>query len=219
MILSSKSGTNANIFPDILLLYAKVGDRILDATYGLGVFWKNVDTKSYRLTKNDLITVADVSSDFRNLPFVASFFDMVVLDPPYAYSPKGTMKDSISKCYQNNGVNIVNMKAVLKLYRDGIAEAKRVLSDGGVLVVKCQDIVESGKQWWMHTYLMQSDGFICEDLFVLMQNVVPALDPKWKKQRHARKNHSFFVVLRKSDTRDKNAVIAVEPADIHHGLF
>jgi hypothetical protein len=109
------------------------------------------------------------------------------------------MKESIAGCYQNNtSVDISNMSAVLKLYLDGILEAKRLLRPNGILVIKSQDIIQAGKQWWMHHILMMQDGFTCEDLFVLMQSSIPAADPKWKQQAHARKNHSFFIVLRKN---------------------
>ena len=199
MILSAKPGTNADLFPDILVLYAQPGHAKLDCTYGKGIFWKNVDRTQYAVTTNDMVTDADVHHDFRQLPFAEGTFDMVVLDPPYAYSPKNTMKESISACYQNNtSVDISNMAKVLQLYVDGIVEARRVLKPGGILVVKSQDIVESGRQCWMHVHLMQSPGFVCEDLLVLLQNSVPAADPKWKVQRHARKNHSFFIVLKKT---------------------
>ncbi len=206
MILSAKTGTNADLFPDVLALYAKEGDRILDATYGKGVFWKNVDTSKYKFTSNDLMTEAEDHFDFRALPYFPDSFDMVVLDPPYAYSPKNTMKASIAGCYQNNtSVDISNMDAVLKLYVDGIAEARRILRPKGILVVKSQDIIQSGKQWWMHHTLMTQDGFICEDLLVLVQTSIPANDPKWTQQHHARKNHSFFIVLRKNTTKQDEA--------------
>lgn len=199
MILTAKTGNNGDLFPGILELYAKDGDRILDATYGKGVFWKNVDRSKYHVTTNDLVTEADLHLDFRSIHVLNNeSLNMVVLDPPYAYSPKNTIKHSIASCYGlNNSVDISNMTKVRSLYQGGIDEAHRLLKCGGVLVVKTQDIIQAGKQWWMHTWVMQQPKFECEDLLVLVQDHTPAQDPKWKKQLHARKNHSFFVVLRK----------------------
>jgi len=199
MILTAKVGNNGDLFPDILAIYANPGDKIFDATYGKGVFWKNVDRSLYNVTTNDLVQDADTHDDFRNLVAIADeSLDMVVLDPPYAYSPKGTIKSSIAGCYGlNNSVDISTMAKVQELYADGITEAKRILKVGGFLVVKTQDIIQAGKQWWMHSWVMTQAGFACEDLFVLVQNNIPANDPKWKRQLHARKNHSFFIILRK----------------------
>jgi tRNA G10 N-methylase Trm11 len=199
MILSAAIGTNADLFPSILAIYAKKGDRILDMTFGKGVFWKNVDSSRYLVKTNDLVTGADLHEDFRKLTSQSDgSYDLVVLDPPYAYSPKGTIKDSINKCYRvDDSVDISTMAKVRQLYEDGIREARRLLVPGGYLVCKTQDIVQAGKQWWMHPWVMAQEGFNCEDLFVLVQSTCPASDPKWKTQRHARKNHSFFVVLKK----------------------
>lgn len=200
MILTAKVGTNADLFPDILALYAKPGTSILDATFGKGVFWRNVDRSQYTVLTNDLVTEADTHLDFRNLStYTDSSLDMVVLDPPYAYSPKSTVKPSIANCYGlNNSVDISNMTKVKELYAAGITEARRVLRPGGLLIVKTQDIIQAGKQWWMHLWVMEQQNFVCEDLFVLVQSTKPANDPKWKQQLHGRKNHSFFVVLRKA---------------------
>lgn len=198
MILSAKVGTNADIFPDVLEIHAKDGWKILDATYGKGVFWQKVNRTRYEVITNDLVTNADRHEDFRKLSFGDSTLDMMVLDPPYAYNPKNTLKESISGCYQNNtSVFLPNMDAVRKLYLDGISEARRVLRKNGILAIKSQDMIQAGKPHWIHKELMDSDGFICEDLYVLVQSSIPACDPKWKRQLHARKNHSFFLIMRK----------------------
>lgn len=200
MILSALTGTNADLFPKVLNLYAPTGARILDMTYGKGVFWKSMPEHGFQLHTNDLVQEADTHEDFRKMSFSDGSFEVVVLDPPYAYSPKSTVKESIAGCYGlNNSVDISDMKKVVELYEAGVREAYRLLSNGGVLVLKTQDIIQSGKQWWMHVRMMSQPGFFCEDLFVLVQNQTPAVDPKWKVQRHARKNHSFFVVLRKTE--------------------
>lgn len=199
MILSAMAGSNADFFPSVLSIYAKPNDRILDMTYGKGVFWSKVDRSVYRLTTNDLVMPADTSLDFRDTKMPDASFEGIIFDPPYAYSPKGTVKASIADCYRlNDSVDISSMKKVLELYESGIAEARRLLVHKGVLIVKCQDIVEGGKQWWMHNKIMELPGFFCEDLMVLVQRSIPTSDPKWKQQLHARKNHSFFVVLRKT---------------------
>ena len=84
-VLTSVKGDNSVLFPNVLKLFAKDGNRILDMTWGLGVFWKNVDCSNYDLIRNDLDEQrGDVHFDFRNLPYEDNSFDMIVLDPPYA---------------------------------------------------------------------------------------------------------------------------------------
>lgn len=147
MILSATTGGNADLFPNILEVYSGPGARILDMTYGKGVFWKNIPAGKYNVTTNDMIQKADHQQDFRKMSFESGSFNAVVLDPPYAYSPKSTVKESIAGCYGlNNSVDISNMQKVLELYEDGIREARRLLSKEGILIVKTQDIIQAGKR-------------------------------------------------------------------------
>jgi len=163
-------------------------------TYGKGVFWRNIPDGKYTLHATDI--VAD-NVDARKLPYGSGSLDTVVLDPPYMHA-SSSIKESIAGCYRNNTSTIFkNQAEVRQFYLDAAREAWRVLRPDGILIIKCKDMVEAGKQVWNHVALMAIDGFQCEDLFVLVQTTRPIIDPKWTRQYHARKNHSFFVVLRK----------------------
>lgn len=197
-VMTSIVGDNSDLFPSILSIYAPLGSVVADVTYGTGAFWRSVDTSQYRLYATDI----EQGIDARHLPYPDESIDVVVLDPPYIYSPKGTIKKSISVGYALNaekgGQLLKTQGDVLALYLDCLEEANRVLRRGGRVIVKTKDTIQSGKQFWMHVFLMNVENFVCEDLFVLTQKVTPAMDPKWGDQKHARKNHSFFIILVKS---------------------
>jgi 16S rRNA G966 N2-methylase RsmD len=196
-ILTARTGTNADLFPDVIELYAKHGDRILDMTYGKGVFWRKIDTTLYQLTTNDSLNNAQFHYDCRQTGFESGSFDVVVFDPPYQHT-SGYTKTSYDTCYnQNASTTFRNQKDVDAFYAAGCAEAHRLLATRGILIVKCQDTIESGRQHWTHLKIITTYGFHCEDLFVLMQSSTPAMSSKWTKQYHARKNHSYFIVLQK----------------------
>ena len=193
---------NADIFPYVLSLYVPSRSKIADITYGRGVFWKNVKLDQYELQKSDL----KQGVDCRALPYHDQTFDCVVFDPPYMHTPGGTAHDghqNYEMYYENNGTgNGTNKKyheAVLDLYFRGSSEAWRVLKPGGVLIVKCQDEVCACKQRLTHVEIINyltSMMFTVEDLFVLMRTNKPGVS-RVLRQRHARKNHSYFLVLRK----------------------
>jgi hypothetical protein len=125
-----------------------------------------------------------------------------VFDPPYMHT-SGTVKESIAKCYNTNSSAVFkNQKDVDAFFVAGAAEAKRILKPKGILIVKCQDTIESAQPKWTHVKIMQMDGFKCEDLFILVQTTTPAMSGRWTKQYHARKNHSYFIVLRKLKERN-----------------
>ena len=145
---------------------------------------------TYRLTTNDLKEPADVQADLRSMPFADGSFDAVVLDLPYMDRDKPYHN-------ANYGVGtsheLRTQSGIRNFYFAGASEAHRLLRRNGVLILKCQD---SGKNW-NHAVFMELPGFECEDLFVLLQSDTPSWDPKWKRQHHARKRHSYFIVLRK----------------------
>jgi tRNA G10 N-methylase Trm11 len=204
-ILSAKTGINADLFPDILSLYAREGARILDMTFANGVFWKNIDITKYNLVTNDLFNPkAAIHEDFRHMSFPEKSFDMVVLDPPYmrTNNKAGVMANN----YHNQTINLKTHDAIISLYRAGYEEAKRLLKDDGVLVVKCQDEIESGIPRWSHVELMVHEGFRTEDIFVLVRSGGVLVGRCQKRQQHARKNHSYFLILIKyTNGRRKSA--------------
>lgn len=193
-ILTAKQGHNVDLFTDILDLYVPEGSRVLDMTWGRGNFW--AETESREVIGIDIATPKDCLADLRYTPFSDSVFDAVVLDPPYARRVGTSIKSSIAEPYGLAAAEApIGWEATRKLYRDGAKEALRLLRDGGVLILKCQDEIESGKQRWNHVALLEIEGYICEDLFVLVQKGVPAMRVPY--QLHARKNHSYFIIQRK----------------------
>lgn len=198
-VLTAHTGNNAQVFPSVLRLYVPDGSDVLDMTFGRGVFWKEVPWGLYKLRTNDLATRADTQADFRTMPYADGAFDAVILDPPYMHSG-GSIKRSLDSCYRN-GERGGSWRDILPMYLAGSAEAWRLLRVGGVLILKVQDTVVNHRQFFLHAELLSVPGFDCEDLFVLVQPGKPLMSSRWKRQYHARKNHSYFIVLRKRGER------------------
>ena len=204
LVLSAYLAQNEQVFPKVLDLYVAPGSTVADVTHGKGVFWRQVAPDRYKLLATDIIGGVDC----RDLPYEDGSLDCVVLDPPYMHSPGGTTHSGqkpFEDYYKNNGSgNRTNSKyheAVLELYVEGGREAHRVLRDRGVLIVKCQDEVCSNRQRFTHVEIIreyETFGFVPEDLFVVVRNNRPGIS-RAKKQVHARKNHSYFLVFWKDD--------------------
>ena len=209
LVLSAHVGQNARVFADILRLHVPHGSTIADVTYGKGAFWKEVDRTRYTLLASDLKTGVDC----RTLPYEAGSIDCVVLDPPYM---EGFFRRSVGqlagcgshasfrKHYASSATTTGGPRyhaAVLSLYVEAATEAHRVLRNGGVLIVKCQDEVSANRQHLTHVEIINeyaAIGFHAKDLFVLVRNNRPGVS-RMKKQIHARKNHSYFLVFVKKD--------------------
>lgn len=212
LILSAYIENNEVIFPLILSLYVPVGSEIADVTYGKGVFWKNVNKENYTLYFSDIKTGVDC----RSLPYKNNSMDCVVLDPPYMegfyrrhnshLAGTGTFS-SFREAYSDGSIYAQETgspkyhDAVLDMYYSAGREALRVLRKNGILIVKCQDEVSANKQHLTHVEIINEYakyGFITEDLFIVIRNNKPNISTL-KKQVHARKNHSYFLIFKKTN--------------------
>ncbi len=205
VVMSAFVERNAHIFSKILSLHVPEGSKIADVTYGNGVFWKNIDISKYELLATDIATGVDC----RSLPYKAKSIDVLVLDPPYMEGLLRTNKEhkagggtfSPFRSYYSNGDErnheLKWHAAVTDLYFRAGSEGYRVLRDGGVMIVKCQDEVSANRQWLTHVEIInhfEQMGFYTKDLFVVVrQNKVGIT--RLKRQVHARKNHSYFLVF------------------------
>jgi hypothetical protein len=204
LVFSAYSGTNDEVFPLVLSLYVPKGSTVADVTYGKGVFWRQVPEGTYDLKPTDI----SKGVDCRRLPYVDGTIDCVVFDPPYMHTPGGTAHanhQNYEAYYRNNQASSDSKyhEAVLDLYFAAGREAWRVLKDGGIYVVKCQDEVCANRQRLTHieiTNELSTYGFVIEDMFVLLRNGKPGVS-RMLRQAHARKNHSYFLVFLKPKGR------------------
>jgi hypothetical protein len=209
-VLSAHMAGNAELFPQIMALHVPPGAVVADVTFGGGVFWRRVPAGRYRLLPTDLAT----GTDCRALPYADGAIDAVVLDPPYMEGllrPKAETRGGLGshaalRSAYSSGREVAGAassgrwhQAVLDLYLEAAAEARRVLRDHGVLVVKCQDEVSANRQELTHVQIvcaLAGLGFYARDLFVLVRPNRPNV-ARLVRQVHARKNHSYFLVFQK----------------------
>ena len=231
VICSASIGGNEEVFKDILSLHVKDGSQIADVTFGKGVFWNCIDLSKYSLFASDLCLKKDTLKryqeiepksgiDCRKLPYEDLSFDCLVLDPPYMESFYRENKSHIGgtgthysfrEAYSSvNGIEKSEAKwhdAVIEMYEKAGLEAFRVLKQNGVLIVKCQDEISANQQRLTHVEIItayESLGFYTKDLFVVVRNNKPVVS-RTLGQKHARKNHSYFIVFVKQKSKVKNS--------------
>lgn len=218
VVLSSHLGTNAPLFRDILKLFVPRGSVVADVTWGKGAFWTAVPKGMYDVRGTDLQTGVDC----RDLPYEDGEIDALVLDPPYmeglfrkdtghmaGSGTHGAFRERYSDSKATAEVEGAPKwhDAVLDLYLKAGKEAKRVLRNYGVFIVKCQDEVSANRQRLTHVELINAweDDFYCKDLFVVTRPNKPGI-VRVLKQEHARKNHSYFLVFVKRNPDYPNRI-------------
>lgn len=215
VVKSAHLGDNSGIFPEILQLHVPVGSRIADVTFGRGVFWKNVPEDNYVLLPSDLKT----GTDWRCLPYEDQSIDALVFDPPYMEGLYRKSNEALAgvgshstfqSAYSNGSLrSAANVRkyhdAVLDAYLSVLPEAWRLLKKDGKFIVKCQDEVSANRQKLTHVELIwayEKAGFYCKDIFVVVRTNAPVVS-RIKRQVHARKAHSYFLVFEAQDHRNK----------------
>jgi hypothetical protein len=132
---------------DLIAAVARLGyldGDVLDATYGRGTFWKVHRPASLVANDRD-VEVPGYRFDYRQFPPEWEHkFDAVVFDPDYKLN--GT--PALGEFDERYGIGgDVSREQRYASILHGAAECARV--SRRFLLVKCQDQVESGRQWWM----------------------------------------------------------------------
>jgi tRNA G10 N-methylase Trm11 len=184
----------------VLKLHVPEGALIADVTHGSGVFWRRVDMDKYRVLATDI----KHGTDCRKLPYSSGTIDAVVIDPPYmeGATTNSAYKTGATAFSDYYGLHHIKQSgdryhgSILRLYLEACREATRVLATPGVLIVKCQDEVCAGKQRLTHVEIINAlaHDWHCKDIFVVVRSNRPGVS-RIKKQIHARKNHSYFLVF------------------------
>jgi hypothetical protein len=163
----------------------------LDACFGLGAFYADGRLPKPRF-RFDVEPRAPgvVQADCRDLSLLpTSSIGTSLLDPPFIHhAGAGSKMGQLYRSYHNQ----IELHA---MYAAAAKEQARVIPPGGLLVWKCQDIVEAGRQVFSHLHVWDYTtraGFECvEDLILVKQQRI--IGHNHQEQQHARKTHSHFL--------------------------
>ena len=214
VMAASRWRTNADLIADVARLYLEPGWRVLDPTWGRGKWWAK--WRPADLVGTDVRPARELGDefqggvDFRHLPFPGSSFDAVAFDPPYVCAG-GRSTTGMPEFHDRYGMTSAptTPAGVQALIDAGLLECRRVVKPGGVLLVKAQDYVTSGKLWpgTHHTLCAAFDAGL--ELVDRLEHITrprpqPArslADGSPSPQRHARRNLSTLLVLRRPKAR------------------
>lgn len=172
----------------------------VDPTYSKGVFWKKLNPPKYKF---DLLpqTEDTVQASADNLPLEDGSVGSIMFDPPFIIR---NMNGKNNSKIANRFSAFQSTDELLSFYERSLCDFHRVLRDGGIVAFKCQDYTREGKQFLNHVAIVNMAamiGFEVQDLFVLVRKNV-MFSRGMKNQKHARKNHCYYIVLKKRKQRN-----------------
>lgn len=164
----------------------------LDACYSRGTIWKHLKAPVFRFDIAPINGTDTIPADSKNLPLASNSVHSIFFDPPFMFGTHGQTKNNI----MNKRFTMFDSWDDLKeMYIESLCEFYRVLIKGGLLIFKCQDYTDSKAtltHCHIHNWAVQV-GFYPKDLFIYINNL-RIYNPNLT-QRHARKTHSYFMVL------------------------
>lgn len=196
-IIKTTSYDQHEIIKNIISLHLSEDQIDIDPTYSSGKFYSKNDIKQPR-KKFDLFpqTEDTIKSCASNLPLKNESSKSIMFDPPFIV---GHTKKKPTGIIGERFHGFRYIKDLWDWYDECLFEFHRILEKNGTLIFKCQDTVSGGKQHLSHVHIIKKAeeiGFYTKDLFVLLAKS-RLIGHNHKKQQHARKFHSYFIVFKK----------------------
>jgi len=185
---------DAEALVTLIGIHARPNPRIVDVTHNDGTIWVGT---AYAPTRVDVdpqfraMGMCDITADCRELPFDGESYDVVVFDPPH-------ITDAGDDSIMGLRYGTLPGENIGELFAPFLSEANRILSDGGIVIAKICDQVHAQHQQWQHVdFIMDAEdaGFTACDMMVRVRR--GDLGGEWHHIYHVRKQHVFWIVLRK----------------------
>lgn len=194
-VIKSIGYDQQEIINNILTLYNKGNPIEYDPCYNVGSFYRNgvVQDPEIKSDINPLLPEVE-KIDVCNLPY-ENKFNCVIFDPPFLVGGNGGYK--MVKRYGY----FKSVEELRSFYINAFISLQRAIKQRGILIVKCQDFVNGRKNYIFLPEIIsmaRDIGFYVKDLFILLSR---SRIVKMKHQQHARKYHSYFLVLKKETPR------------------
>lgn len=192
-------GRDKDVIPLLLDLHATARPDILDCTYNKGRMWKGLDYKPLKMDLCDEYDV-DVVGDFRDMPFPDDSFDVIVFDPPHLPTAAGN-----KTVYTKYKVEVADKdragENISDLFVPFLKQAKRVLRKNGIVLAKLADLVHNHRAHWHQVDFINAVREVgltpCDMLIKIDPAAGNLKDNRWKKVKHLRKAHCYWIVVRK----------------------
>ena len=193
--IKSIQNSDRDVLFAIKKLYLDGENYDLDPCYSTGKFYEDLERPIIKMDKTPQ-NIEIVENDILNgIPLKNKYVKSIVFDPPFMFGTHGQTKNNIMT---KRFTMFDNWKQLKDMYKKSLSEFYRILIKGGIVAFKCQDYTDS-KTTLTHCYVHNwaiEQGFKVEDLFIMAfkggriwnSNLV---------QRHARKYHSYWIVLKK----------------------
>lgn len=180
------------ILQNIINLYLSGVPVQCDLTFNVGKMWNGLLQPTY------LFDLKPQLKEVRQLDEVRqfnNFFASCVIDLPFIIRSNSMKSNSL---IHNRFDTFSSEKELFEVNTSMLELAHQILKQKGICIVKTQDTCYAGKQIWTHLHVMNEAirfGFKIEDTFICLRKNM--LIKQHITSKHARKQHCYFIILKK----------------------
>ena len=206
-VIRNVSTNQKEIIMNIINMHNNGNPFDVDITYSTGGFYKKKNSKDIEvpepIIKFDVVPqLEDVVKiePWGPLPLEDESVSSIMFDPPFVCGPRTDKPIKEGSCIISKRFSsYYPMYELHESYHHWINEAYRVLKEGGIFVVKCQNTISSSRFYANEEYTWleaEKTGFTTLDKFNLSAKS-RLLSGQIKEQQHARNYNSVFWVFQK----------------------
>jgi hypothetical protein len=188
--------TNADLIVDLHELgYIRDKDTVWDPTYGYGRWWTKYRPVNLVGTDIDPAKSGPLGSvDFTDAPpYWVRGVDVIAFDPPYKLNGTPSDPDEPYGVHER-----ARWQDRMRLIYDGMFALNTALKPRGIMLLKCQDQVCSGKvRWQTIEFATYAEEVLELELVDMLHMIGGRPQPTGRRQVHARRNMSSLLVLKK----------------------
>lgn len=195
-------GVDSDLLANMLDFYVRPLGPIVDVTANKRRMWKGLDTSSVVFCDLDPAMKPDVTLDFKSLPFRDNSVALLIYDPPHLPAAAGTDASHEQYVIDYGLKHSVKGDNVNSFHLPFLTEAARILMKDGLIFTKISDYVHNHAYQWSLVdfigFVRQVPGLTPCDLRIKRDPAGGNLkSSKWTRAMHARRVHSWWVVIRK----------------------
>jgi tRNA G10 N-methylase Trm11 len=195
-VIKSVMNSDKEVLIAVKDLYLSGENFELDPCFSTGKFYEDLELPAIKYDKIPQIEGVLENDLMNGIPQPDNSIKSIVFDPPFMFEKRNRENLNIMK--QRFSMFHGGFEELELMYKKSLKEFYRILKKNGIVAFKCQDFTDSQTtltHCYVHNWAIEQ-GFRIEDLFIMCfkggrvwnSNLV---------QRHARKYHSYWIILRK----------------------
>ena len=194
-VIKSIQNSDRDVLVAVKTMFLKGENFELDPCYSTGKFYEDLERPNIKYDKTPTSPEIAQNDIMNGLSLISGSIRSIVFDPPFMFGTHGQTKNNIMT---KRFTMFDSWQELEGMYKKSLQEFYRILVKGGIVAFKCQDYTDSQTtltHCFVHNWAIET-GFKVEDLFIMAFKGGRVWNSNLT-QKHARKYHSYWLILKK----------------------